>query len=139
MQHPDDSDDLVEWCENNLNITDCSEDLCEVCPVYGIYYALHPLLRGHIFNSPDMNQMRSELDNLFRNSGDSYDVHWREKYVMNHQSDHMWELDECNLCPEFQEEEEKQQQEQERQKIMDELILYAKMEELELEKMNNVL
>ena len=65
MEHPDDSDDPVEWCEYNLETTACTEDICRVCSVNGIYYALHPLSRDHIFIGPELVQMKSELNEIF--------------------------------------------------------------------------
>ena len=61
LEHPYDSDDLVEWCEDNLERTACIDDICRVCPADAIYMALHPLSRDHVFIDPHVIQMKSDL------------------------------------------------------------------------------
>jgi hypothetical protein len=85
-----------------------------------MYYAMHPLSREHIFISPDMSQMRSELENWF-----PCGRYWRENYPRRHRWDHKWCFDDSNPCPILQKAEQ--------QKIVEELMLYAKMEGLELD------
>ena len=60
LADPVHSDDLVEWCENSLERTACTEDICKVCPADAIYWALHPLSRESCFHwSPcDSNEIR---------------------------------------------------------------------------------
>ena len=122
LEHPDDSDDLVGWCENNIKRTACTEDICRVCPVDAIYEALHPLSRDNVFVDPHMIQMKSDLHEMFDCDWDQY---WRQKYVRKHRDCHQFWLEEDNCCPIFQKEEQ--------QKIIEELMLYARMEELGLD------
>lgn len=122
LENPDDSDDLVDWCEYNIETTVCIEDICRVCAVYAVYKALHPLSRDHIFIGSHLIQMKSELHKMFTSDWEEDSPFWRQKYLRKHQDNHKWCIYDHN--DELTLEEGKQKE------IIDELTLDVKMEGL---------
>jgi hypothetical protein len=121
LEDPGGSDDLVEWCENNLEITACTEDICRVCPVDAIYMALHPLSRDHVFTGDNGVEMKSKLHDMFEWYDDDY---WRLKYTRKHQDSHERWLDEDNIYAPNQKEAQWE--------VIGELVLDSRMEALGL-------
>src|SRR5437773_2132562 len=96
LENPGDSDDLVEWCDYNIKGPACVKDIYRVCAAGAIYMALHPLSRDHCFIGAELIQLRSRLHEKFDWDWDWEAIYWRQKYLLKHQDNHRWFIDEDN-------------------------------------------
>ena len=122
LEHSEYWEDLIDWCENGVERTDCVEDVGRVCAIDAVCKALHPLSRDHIFIGPHMIQMKSELHEMFPEECQYDSTLW---FLSEHRGVHKrrieWDYDQIMFQGDGHEE------------IIEELMLDVKMEGLVLD------